>query len=372
MTDDRCAFKVEEMTDYKDLNLNRETLDANIQSFMELNSYTLDGGIHAIDKRKRVVFGCAGIEFATVDLHLNGTGTTTVQWKMGKNHAVGIQLADYLKATINPAEFDNVNFSLKGITIESFDPILDVLKDSGDFEIDILRDEATCKQVTLKSLAHQDCLTLTHHRTTRGLQIQGKPLSCYRRVIFMLTDLLDLKGLEQVLYRKDDSSAEIVRKEMAEDYLKGFFPSSYDQLPGAVKKLLISSCCVKLAAPTLPDYCLLLYPDLRSLEGVLKQEMSGYSMFIEGADNGFGEFFDVGNNGVCTLKPKYEVNVGHKAMAEAFSNGYSFFRKHRHTIFHMEVFPDGSRMIDTLDKAISLSKDAYAAIDRLYTARSKQ
>jgi len=356
------------MSDYKDLNLNRETLETNIQSFMLSNSYTLDGGIHSLGKRKRVVFGAAGSEYATVDLHLNGTGTTTVQWMMGKNQSVGEQLAAYLKATINPAEFESVNYSLKGIASDSFDPILDCLKESADIEITPTRDEAICKQVTLRSVAHQDSLTLTHHRTTRVLQIQGKPLSCYRRVIFMLTDLLDLKGLEQVLYRKDGSSAEIVRKEMAEDYLKGFFPRCYGDLPEAVKKLLISSCCVKLAAPILPDYCLLLYPDLRSLEGVLKQEMSGYLMSVEDANDGFGEFFNV-MDGICTLKPKYEAAVGHAAMVDAFNKGYSFFRKHRHTIFHMEEFPDGSRMIDTLDKAISLSKDAYAAIDGLYTAR---
>ncbi len=356
------------MSDYKDLNLNRETLDANIHSFMESNGYALDGGVQQLDKRKRVVFGTAGAEFATVDLHLNGTGTTTVQWKTGKNPLIGEQLAIYLKATINPAEFDNVNYSLKGITEDSFDPILDFLEESDDMKINTLRDEDICKQVTLRSIAHQDSLTLTHHRKTRVLQIQGKPLSCYRRVIFMLTDILDLKGLEQVLYRKDDSSAEIVRKEMAEDYLKGFFPKSYIHLPESVKKLLISGCCVKLAAPKLPDYCLLLYPDLRSLEGVLKQEMSGYLMSVEDAENGFGDFFDV-KSGVCTLKPEYEKAVGHAKMVDALNSGYSFLRKHRHTIFHMEEFPDGSRMIDTLDKAIGLSKNAYAAIDGLYTAR---
>lgn len=356
------------MSDYKDLNLNRETLDANIQSFLESNGYTLDGGIQQLDKRKRVVYGAAGAEFATVDLHLNGTGTTTIQWKMGKNQPLGEQLAVYLKDTINPAEFESVNYSLRGVATDSFEPILDCLQESDDLEINTLRDEPACKQVTLRSIAHQDSLTLTHHRTTRVLQIQGKPLSCYRRVIFMLTDLLDLKGLEQVLYRKDDSSAEIVRKEVAEDYLKSFFPRSYIHLPDSVKKLLISSCCVKLAAPKLPDYCLLLYPDLRSLEGVLKQEMTGYMMSVEDAQNGFGDYFDI-KGGICTLKPEHACAVGHAKMVDAFNKGYSFFRKQRHTIFHMEEFPDGSRMIDTLEKAISLSKDVYALIDGLYTAR---
>lgn len=356
------------MSDYKDLNLSREALDANIQRFLELNGHQLDGQIQNTAVKKRVVFGSAGAEFAMVDLHLNNTGTTTIQWKLGKNQPLGETLAAFLKETIDPAEFENVNYSLKGITTDSFEPILDCVTESDDIEINVLRDEDKCKQVTLKSIAHQDQLTLTHHRGTRVLQIQGKPLSCYRRVIFMLTDLLDIKGLEQVLYRKDDSSAEIVRKEMAEDYLKTAFPQSYEHLPEAVKKLLVSSCCVKLASPQLPDYCLLLYPDLRALEGVLKELMSGYSMSVEDAEHGFGDFFSV-NNGICTLKPEYSAQVGHADMEDAFNKGYSFYRKHRHTLFHMEEFADGSRMIDTLEKAISLSKNAYTAIDSLYTAR---
>lgn len=357
------------MPDYKSLNLNREELDANIQNFLLSNNYTLDGSIQNLDKRKRVVFGAIGAEFATVDLLLNVTGTTTIQWKTGKNPPLGEQLAIYLKDTINLAEFDCVNLVLDGVTEDLLDPILECLAESGELEINTNQDEqARRKTVKLKSIEHQDSLTLTHHISTRRLQIQGKPLSCYRRVIFMLIDLLDLKGLEKVLYRKDDSSAEIVRKEMAEDYLKVFFPQSYIHLSDAVKKLLISSCCVKLASPNLPDYCLLLYPDLRSLEGVLKELMCGYNMSVADAAHGFGSFFDV-NNGICTLKTEYAADIGHEQMVEAFNKGYSYYKKHRHTLFHMEEFADGSRMIDTLGKAISLSKDAYAAIDALYMAR---
>ena len=358
------------MTDYKDLNLDRETLDEHIQGFLKANGYTVDTDVQLTNNRKRIVFGPAGAQFATVDLHLNKTGVTTIQWKMGRNQPLGEQLAVHLKATINPAEFENVNYSVKGITIDSFDTILEIIVESGDIEVETLRDEEVCKQLALKSIAHQDTLTLTHHRKTRVLQIQGKPLSCYRRVIFMLTDLLDLKGLEQVLYRKDDSSADIVRKEMAEDYLKGFFPESYAYLPQDIKNLLISSCCVKLAAPNLPDYCLLLYPDLRSLEGALKLEMASFEMSYQDAENGFGDFFEV-EAGKCNLKPELEKGVP-KKVVKAFNNAYTFYRKHRHAIFHMEEFADGSRMIATLDSAIGLSKDAYSAIDALYTARMEK
>ena len=356
------------MADYRDLNLNRETLDENIQSFVQSKGYTLDGDILVLGNRKRVTFGGIGAEFAMVDLHLNGSGTTTVQWKTGKNQPLGEQLAEFLKETINPAEFDNINYSLKGITAELFDPILECLQESNDLEIQFFRDDDVCKQAAIKSIKHHDGLTLTHHRKTRTLQIQGKPLTCYRRVIFLLTDLLDLKGLEQVLYRKDDSSVELVRKEVAEDYLKAIFPRSYDLLPGAVQKLLISSCCVKLASPQLPDYCLLLYPDLRSLEGVLKEALLGCGMSVADAEHGFGSFFDC-KNGVYTLKSDYSSDVGHAHMEDALNTGYTLYNRHRHTLFHMEEFPDGSRLVDTLSKAISLSKDTYAAIDYIYTAR---
>ncbi|WP_411198798.1 type II toxin-antitoxin system RnlA family toxin [Thalassolituus sp.] len=356
------------MSDYKDLNLNREALDANIQRFLELNGHQLDGQIQNSAGKKRVVFGSVGAEFAMVDLFLNNTGTTTINWKLGKNKPLGEILAIHLKSTIDPAEFEQVNYSLKGITTDAFEPILSCVTESDDIEINVLRDEVSCKHVTLKSVAHQDQLTLIHHRGTRVLQIQGKPLSCYRRVIFMLTDLLDLKGLEQVLYRKDESSAEIVRPEMAEDYLKNLFPTTYEALPEKIRRLIISGCCIKLASPKLPDYCLLLYPDLRALEGVLKALLSEYGMSVAQEDNKIGTFFD-NNKGICTLKQVHSAQIPNSKMVDALNKGYSFYIKHRHTLFHMEEFTGASSMIDSLKRAVDLSKDAYAAINSLYVAK---
>lgn len=357
------------MSDYKDLNLNRATLDENIQTFLLQNHLSLDGGIQTCgSNRKRVVFGAPGTEFATVDLYLNKTGTTTIHWDIGKNRPLGEKLAAHLKATLNPAEFDQVNYALEGITQEAFDAIFSLLSESKDIEISTLRNDDVCHQIKIRSYSYQDTLTLSHYHRTRRLQLQGRPLSCYRQVIFLLTDLLDLKGLEQVLYRKNDSSAEIVRQEVAKDYLKSCLPHCYEQLPQAITKLLISGCCVKLAAPLLPDYCLLLFPDLRALEGVLKSEMSLLGLSFSAGDNTFGQFFTV-HQGICTLKPEFETLVNNPALIHAFNQAYGFFRKNRHTLFHMEEFPDGSRMIDTLEKAVALSRDTYEVIDAIYEAK---
>lgn len=358
------------MSDYKNLNLDRDAIDAHFVKFLESKNLVQDGEPTIAGKCKRYKFGSVGSRFAMVDLYLNQDGTTTINHRIGKNQELGEQFAIYLKATINPAEFESVNLSIDGIRAEDFDSVIDCINDSGEFEIVVNRDEPACKQITLKSIAHQDQLKLTSHRTTRNMQIQGKPLSCYRRVIFMLTDLLDLKALAQVLYKKDDNSAEVVRTEMAEDHLKRFFVNSYEQLPAQIKKLLISSCCVKLASPQLPDYCLLLYPDLRALEGVLKLILGSYGMSVADAEHGFGDFFNVDTrSGQCTIKPDFSAQIGNAAMESALNIGYSFYRKHRHTLFHMEEFDGGSRLISNLEMAISLSNEAYNAINNLYTAR---
>ena len=91
--------------------------------------------------------------------------------------------------------------------------------------------------------------------------------------------------------------------------------------------------------------------------------MAEHSLSVQDAENSFGDFFDVAS-GKCTLKLEHQEKVSRK-MAESLNNGYTFYRKHRHAIFHMEEFSGGSRMINTLDSAIGLSKDAYSVIDAL-------
>lgn len=70
---------------------------------------------------KRVIFGKVGGVSATVDLFLNNNGTTTVHYKIGKNQELGLLLAEYLKGTIDPAEFETVNLVLTSIFDDDVD-----------------------------------------------------------------------------------------------------------------------------------------------------------------------------------------------------------------------------------------------------------
>ncbi|MFZ2725382.1 MAG: type II toxin-antitoxin system RnlA family toxin [Methylococcaceae bacterium] len=358
--------------DYKNLNLHREKINYYIDEFVVKHSLTLrSNDFYQNNKKKRVIIGRVGVEDATIDLHMNIDGTTTIQYKLGKNQELGEHLATYLYNTINPDEFISVNYSLSGIYQNDIEPIFDELKlckdDNGNIEFDLIvqQDVDIRKLVKIQSIEHNDSITVTHFKTTNKLTIQGRPLFVYRRIIYLMAELLNLNGLQTVLSRTEENTATIVRIEVARDYVKNQLCDSFDYLPKIIQSFLVSGCCVKLASPQLPEYSMLLFPDLRALEGVLRTILGEFGMYPESEQYGFGAFFDV-DKGIATFKNDYINNVTIYSTIQPLEMAYTFFRKHRHTLFHMSDFADASRKIDTLEKALSLSKDVYVIINSIY------
>lgn len=158
----------------------------------------------------------------------------------------------FLLETIDPNEFLTVNYTLKGIYADDIEPIIEEIDccflDNGDneFEITIDQENDIRKVFKITSIQHQDKITVTHFKTTNLLSIQGKPLFSYRRLIYLLSELLDLAGLQTVLSRTEENTAQIVRAELAQDYLKNQLADAFEYLSTTIKALLVSGCCVKL------------------------------------------------------------------------------------------------------------------------------
>jgi hypothetical protein len=138
--------------DYKGLNLRRDEIDQYLTVFVDINSFVLRS-CEFLDnkKRKRITIGRVGTEDAIIDLHLNNDGTTTIQYKIGKNQELGQLLAQHFYSTIDPGEFITVNYSLAGISSEDIEPIFDELcsceDDNGnrEFEVNVEQDESIRK-----------------------------------------------------------------------------------------------------------------------------------------------------------------------------------------------------------------------------------
>ncbi|RYM59237.1 hypothetical protein BSQ98_21160 [Serratia liquefaciens] len=354
-----------EERNYTGLNLDQDCILPITEAFCQKHSLTIrnlcdrPGG-----PGKRIIIGSVGIDDATLDVYFIQGGASTLMWKLGKNQEISRSLADSLYETINPDEFQSINMVIKGVARDNIQAIIALLPedDTKTFEV---QESQSSTNIQWKILCHEhgDSLTVTHH-TTLKLQIQGKPLSCYRKLVYLLAETLDLAGLERVLSRTEENLSVIVRKEVAADYLKKMMPNSYDNLPGLTRDLLVSGQCVKLASPALSEYSMLLFPELRSLEGALKWKLASFGFDSDGQD--FGYFFDF-ISGSYELKSSFHGHITDATLRSHLSDAYTFFHKHRHGLFHMESLTDSSRKIGGISQLLTLSGTAYKHLDNLYS-----
>ncbi|TEA27520.1 RNase LS family HEPN domain-containing protein [Candidatus Schmidhempelia bombi] len=183
-----------------------------------------------------------------------------------------------------------------------------------------------------------------------------------------MSALLDRKGLEMVLMRQDSNRSEVLNIKMAEFHLKSKIGEDiFERFPKNIKSLLLSSFCVKFSSPPLPDYCMLLYPEFRSLEGMIKEKLSNYNLVASEHDDieSFGCFFLKTQNGSFIIKQKYQSNILDKVIQNRLSDAYSFFNKHRNRLFHMDEHVDSSRMISDMNEMNRISETIYTHLKNL-------
>ena len=343
---------------FSGMNLCRESLGDHIKTFCEANGFGYE--INEMPSAcKRVTFGRAGERPAMVNLFLNSNGTTTVQYKIGKNQKLGLSLAEYLKGTINPEELETVNLVLTSIFDDDVDLAFSGIDDLNfSVEVKSSRNASVCREIVSKHFS--DRLVVTYHASTHKLQIQGRPLSCYKAFVYCLAEVLDKTGLEKVLTRcgDDDHRVGYVQESVAEVGLKAAMGSAYEKLDEVSRRLLLSGLCVKLASPSLPDYSLLLYPELRVLEGAMKSLLSKLGTNVR--HESFCKAFEKsGGTYVLTVPADNEAKA-------ALEGGYCFYHKERHTLFHSGIVPVTNRVISTLSELNQLSAESQKLIKEIY------
>lgn len=350
---------------YNNLNLNREKLDSYVTTFFEQNRFASYEDKEEGDRRI-LRFGAMGTSPATVILYFKSVGTTTIQYKTGRNHELGKQLADFLLQTIDPMEFESVHMVIDGASSSDVNVVMDDIKTEGIS----VRKESTSKNESrwkLVSEKYKDNLTVTLYSTNK-LNIQGRPLFCYRTLIFYLSEYLNMKGLERVLIRSQNGFSGNVQQYAAENCLKTSLGSvAYSKIDTAIQKLLLSSFCIKLVAPDLPDYSLLLFPELRALEGSAKKALARYGMIVGRTDT-FGDVFQRKSSSQTQfeLKENARSKILNKALIPVLEETYNFYYKERHGLFHMECLVNTSRMISTYKVLCEKSDECIRHIKEIY------
>jgi len=369
------------MSNFKSLPLDQESIDLHVNQFVENDEYRVENNSVSTSGSgnitHRYLIGKALVAPATVDFICNKDGTTTIHFKLGKNQDLGLKLAEFVKKTINPNEFESVEMTLQHVSTQDIEPLLKALEgDSYEdetkmFEFSIEKDESKLLQIRVKSLRHSDCLVLKHYRHANSFQIQGKPLFVYKRLCYHFVDILDILGIEKVLNRQDESRAQIVSQDVAEHLLRLQIPEAFERLPDDLKKLILSGMRITLASPSLPDYSLLLYPDLRALEGVMYDCFKAYGLYSSNfTDNGeqrVGVMFRKLSNSTYTLKNEHCNTIGNSKMVAALDTAYNQYSGKRNPLFHINEELVFNTFISDLGVALKIIDDLRLCINKLYT-----
>jgi hypothetical protein len=361
---------------YQNLALRQDMLDEFLSQYLEDNKNVKVRSDEVVKGTRVIKIGYAGVDDATINIFFKKNGVTTIQFKTGKNQPLGKKLADYLYETVDPSESATVNLSLKGIDTENIGILLDdlgsILDSDAKQEFEITR-HTTNKHSTqyhITSKKFKDRVVMTHHHTTNCLQVQGRPLFCYRNISYSLAILLDQQSLLSVISCTSDEDKLLVREEVAEVYIESEYKYSFPRLEPVYKDLLISSYCVKLASPELPEYSMLLYADLRVLEGIIKETLIKHGKPTDSNKLDIGYYFDCRRSS-SSLKSEHISDFDTAEAISSLESCYHLYRKQRHSLFHMSDIKLASRTISTLGEVMNLSSDVASKIEELYKACDK-
>lgn len=350
---------------YKELNFPKEILESSIQEYCTANGLNFQKLPKSTANTEYYEIIKPHAEKAQFQIFHLGNGKTTFHPKVGKNQELSTQLAEYLlgKSTVAKGQVTSV---LMGYRLEDIEPVIELMLDKKHptgqsfFSFEKIECEGGFR-FHIQNSFYKDKLVVAIYNTGR-LVIQGLPLSCHDEFVFQMSAVLNAEGLAKVISKTDENAVQLVEQRVIENNLSSIFKEYYEQIPRAIKNMLISGSTLRSIKITLPDYTCMLFPELRALEGMLKHIF--FINDIEYVDT-VGELFDYISTHNYRLKLEVEAELSPQ-IARALSKAYSFYHKHRHGLFHMEDDVNSSRTITTLDTALGLTDDIYKLIKDMY------
>jgi hypothetical protein len=320
----------------KKINLNRAlilpTIEAYVGESTNITFIEKAVGFHIYS------FLQTGKDQASLNVYYNSNGTTTLQYKTGKNQDWSLEIAQDIVANCSVKEFNANSFYLKAIRDEDFEVVLEFLVQECGAVITSDKEQKNGRHLKLQG-SQGDTMVINHFKN-KAFQAQGKPRMLFHDTIMILSDLLPFKDIintQLEFYETNLTSADIIGE------LENRLPVSGASLDDKIKSVISPSLALRKTDIALTDYSAFAFPMLRGLEGVMKQIFSSKGVNV--TKEGFGAFFD--NNGISvTFKTSTKALIKCAKHEKALCDMYSYYSNQRHTIFHMDTTVSTSKILD--------------------------
>lgn len=343
---------------FKGIILNRELIEKT------LNSYDENIKVESEKKDKYVEYRIFNPpqDIALLHVYYLNNGSTTLTYKVGKNHALSLKLAEHIKEKCAVgSNITKPSLSISNVTEDKISLILEFLKEEcgasvSDF-IEIQHGRQ-CKVVGKQS----DTLTFNLFNT-RKLQLQGKPSLLYSEAIEILSELFDYKEVihAQLKVVQVDITADEVVSE-----LKVLMPNAYDFIGNKLVSIISPALALQKLDIELTDYSCFSFPALKGLEGYLKLLFVNNLNITIGRD-GFGEYFQMNSSKELELKHDIRVTT-EMTVCHAIEKSYKYYRSHRHGLFHVDSVPEMSRLVSNINEAKTIINTILQIIEETYTS----
>ncbi len=192
------------------------------------------------------------------------------------------------------------------------------------------------------------------------LLLQGRPLSCFSYIASLLEDK-DYNIIDKVI-NNEEINAEIEIEKLNMLY-ESHLPLSHKKLNTTIKQLLKSSIVFIKINITLPEYSLIVYPSLRSIEHLLKLVLIKNDIKVDREFYMFAQHCDT-----FVLKPEYKTKLTNPMVQSSVEKTYTFYHKHRNDLFHSSGDEIEIRTINTRDEALDLLDQTFTIIEELSDA----
>lgn len=286
-------------------------------------------------------------------------------------------LADSLaKAAVGIGEPQN-NISVRsngiianGIKRDDLEGVFELLKE--DFlDLILLNREipyAIQYELTITNPNRQK-ITINLYEEKKKIWISGRQEDLFNRLVLYLVELLEIDEIPNFLNTIHETN---IDKDVVESEFRTFFPNSHDKLPKDLLRYLHQAVFNLHVSTNVYVANYLVEPAIRPLEGILKIALKNNNIPIrkDGSDHDSFFVFKEIDDDRYKLREEFILETHSRNLLNYLAKCYTYYHKNRNTLFHWDdptEERDTTRILNTIEEAVSIIRDAIALIDEYYT-----
>lgn len=325
------------MDKYKDIFLNRHLIPSAILDFSNINKLNLKIKEFVDSENKAVIYN-GNDKFAHIYYKNNDAVTLYCVGEFKKIHEAFFAYI-YDKCYIDKPNNKIITFC---VDKKIFDSYYEDNKDYCTIKDDIDKNTVTIifeKKVRYEYFTLKSKIVITYYITTKKMNIQGKSSEDYCNAVNFFVQ--KNKNILNDISLNDDFSP----------YLKNI---SYEKIFGIRNDLITMVKTSFVTASLLNerieiDFSIILFPILKSIEGLIKFRFGIKNESIGGMYD-FGEYFDPNTKKIYN---KYENLFDHEEQ-QFLNDFYLYFNKYRNKYFHTEARTIKDKLIESYSDAIKI------------------